>query len=330
MPTGQELLRGLTGDPMEQATVYVTRGGQCWHAAPDCEALSRGQTEAELRGATVHPVEAVPLGDLLPTRRPCTGCVPADPVLSALASSAPPPGIETVWELRFYDEVLRGNPLLDGWRVEPQREEAGYRIDFALLRGSKRIAIEIDGEAKGTDHASRHDETRRRQNVLTETGWSILRFSNRQVANSIDYCREQLARTIRQPGDETRDVRQAAPMPAQVPEPAANAPELAEGRHAAPSSAVRQDRTSSTGWWVAAAVLVVGGVAGVASAAGGSSATSDGVAPQSSECPSGYPIKGNAESMIFHVPGDKYYESTWPVLSVTQPDGVWGCWRRSG
>ncbi|MBA3374132.1 MAG: hypothetical protein H0T98_11570 [Euzebyaceae bacterium] len=34
------------------------------------------------------------------------------------------------------------------------------------------------------------------------------------------------------------------------------------------------------------------------------------VAPISGECPSGAPIKGNANSMIYHLPGQKYYKIT--------------------
>ena len=36
------------------------------------------------------------------------------------------------------------------------------------------------------------------------------------------------------------------------------------------------------------------------------------VAPDGEACPSGYPIKANERSMIFHVPGGRFYERTIP------------------
>ena len=36
------------------------------------------------------------------------------------------------------------------------------------------------------------------------------------------------------------------------------------------------------------------------------------VAPVDGACPSGYPIKGNANSLIYHVPGGRFYDRTVP------------------
>ena len=36
------------------------------------------------------------------------------------------------------------------------------------------------------------------------------------------------------------------------------------------------------------------------------------VAPVDGACPDGYPIKGNANSRIFHVPGGRFYDRTVP------------------
>ncbi len=51
----------------------------------------------------------------------------------------------------------------------------GY-IDIAVVRGGKRIALEVDGRAWHTDHRRfRHDRTR--QNRLVDAGWTVLRFT---------------------------------------------------------------------------------------------------------------------------------------------------------
>ncbi|HUC31765.1 MAG TPA: hypothetical protein VMS14_00085 [Ilumatobacteraceae bacterium] len=36
------------------------------------------------------------------------------------------------------------------------------------------------------------------------------------------------------------------------------------------------------------------------------------VAPEGEACPAGYPVKANERSMIFHVPGGRFYERTIP------------------
>ncbi len=39
---------------------------------------------------------------------------------------------------------------------------------------------------------------------------------------------------------------------------------------------------------------------------------SDRAAPWGSRCPDGYVVKGNADSRLYHLPGDRYYEATKP------------------
>jgi hypothetical protein len=51
-------------------------------------------------------------------------------------------------------------------------------------------------------------------------------------------------------------------------------------------------------------------VASVLAAAGPASSTW--VTPIDGACPSGYPIKGNSNSRIYHVPGGRFYERTVP------------------
>lgn len=63
-------------------------------------------------------------------------------------------------------------------------------IDFALRDGS--IAIEVDGRAFHSDDLA-FERDRIRQNVLTMRGWTVLRFTWRQIVHEPD----EVARIVR-------------------------------------------------------------------------------------------------------------------------------------
>jgi hypothetical protein len=44
------------------------------------------------------------------------------------------------------------------------------------------------------------------------------------------------------------------------------------------------------------------------------------VAPVDGACPSGYPIKGNPSSRIYHVPGGRFYDRTVPERCYATAD----------
>lgn len=44
------------------------------------------------------------------------------------------------------------------------------------------------------------------------------------------------------------------------------------------------------------------------------------VRPVDGECPEGYPVKANGTSMIYHVPGGRFYERTVPERCYSSPD----------
>jgi hypothetical protein len=48
----------------------------------------------------------------------------------------------------------------------------------------------------------------------------------------------------------------------------------------------------------------------------------DWVPPVDGACPDGYPIKANASSMIFHVPGGRFYERTIPQRCYATADAA--------
>jgi hypothetical protein len=54
------------------------------------------------------------------------------------------------------------------------------------------------------------------------------------------------------------------------------------------------------------------------------------VAPVDEQCPPGYPIKGNAKSGIYHVPGGRFYERTVPDRCyATEADAAADGYRRA-
>lgn len=78
-----------------------------------------------------------------------------------------------------------------GWRPEHvvstgKRQRGGppthYKIDLA--HPGMMIAVEIDGGSHGT--LARQESDRRKTSWLSNLGWSVLRFSNQEVLNSID------------------------------------------------------------------------------------------------------------------------------------------------
>ena len=46
------------------------------------------------------------------------------------------------------------------------------------------------------------------------------------------------------------------------------------------------------------------------------------VEPVDGACPTGYPVKANASSRIYHVPGGQFYERTVPERCYTDPQAA--------
>jgi very-short-patch-repair endonuclease len=63
----------------------------------------------------------------------------------------------------------------------------GYRLDFALFTGNKKIDIECDGEKWHSLKAQRIID-KKRDAELKKTGWTILRLKEKEIVNNIDLC----------------------------------------------------------------------------------------------------------------------------------------------
>ena len=95
-------------------------------------------------------------------------------------------------EIQFVKKILA--PLLtnEGLQiVHPQWEVGRYRVDFALLRGSRKLAIEIDGFGKFQNRGAL-DDFIRRQNLLAKEGWTVVRYTYGQVMERTDETLEDL------------------------------------------------------------------------------------------------------------------------------------------
>lgn len=56
-----------------------------------------------------------------------------------------------------------------------------YRLDFALIKGSTKIDIEIDGDQFHIENEYSWNKDNERDNYLTDRGWDIIRIRARDV-----------------------------------------------------------------------------------------------------------------------------------------------------
>lgn len=88
------------------------------------------------------------------------------------------------WERLFYRAMYRA-----GVRLIPQYSVEKYDLDFALVRGDRRLNIEIDGERYHRNwdgELCRRDEIRNQR--LMELGWDVMRFWVYQVRDDLARC----------------------------------------------------------------------------------------------------------------------------------------------
>lgn len=91
-------------------------------------------------------------------------------------------------------------PLMGNFEhLHPEYEVADYSgsarfVDFAYVRGTGRLAIEIDGFAAHAKQLDRRQFAYRlhRQNVLTVDGWDILRFAFDEVKTNPRRCQQTI------------------------------------------------------------------------------------------------------------------------------------------
>lgn len=77
-------------------------------------------------------------------------------------------------------------------RNDPRRLPTAYKVDLAYP--SKKLAIEIDGQSHGV--LSRQAQDRKKEAFLRSIGWTVLRFSNKQVMEHLEECVRTVTSTI--------------------------------------------------------------------------------------------------------------------------------------
>ncbi|MDP3712174.1 MAG: DUF559 domain-containing protein [Mycobacteriales bacterium] len=243
------------------------------------------------------------------------------------------------------------------------------RMDFAVVDGSVRVAIEVDGFNKvpGTTTgmtSQQFSDFLRRQTALSAQGWMVLRFANSDFTKDPARCIRQIELALQQaravtgsgPGlssegaaelqrlrQESNDVKALEKQLRQVEGDRKRAQE--DSRKAQVQAAQALDRQRQAEEAEAAGrqrrLWLIGGLAVALIAAGTTGALYasrerlPGVAPASpTSCPSGHPIKGNrsqnGSTKIYHVPSGVFYARTTPVRCfATEDEAVASGYRRS-
>jgi hypothetical protein len=67
-----------------------------------------------------------------------------------------------------------------------------YKVDIAHWQ--LKVAVEVDGKSHRSH--SRQDQDRKKEDLLIELGWSVLRFSNQQVMEHLEACVHEVWSTI--------------------------------------------------------------------------------------------------------------------------------------
>lgn len=312
--------------------VWLTRAGSKYHAQRDCPALVDGHAKAASEGRPNYAAQLFPLDRVPAGVSPCSKCWPA---LSEwdewkrLEHETIRSG-DSTFEYEFLHRVLKHVRGLEPYYVRVQHQVTGsagrnYRIDFALLPpAGKKIAIEIDGFNKttaGNIATSEHqDSDSARRSELAIAGWHLLSFTNRQVQTQAGECRRQIENILLT--DRAHD-----PASGSFDHPRlASASPTVHTTSAPRAAAAAPERRNSTGPLLAGVL----GFLAVAVAVlwilnhnfGGTTDGDDSAPPDGSTCPSAFPVKGNindSDEKIYHQPGWRYYETTWPEECFAEP-----------
>lgn len=82
--------------------------------------------------------------------------------------------------------------VLSDIRVYPQYRVANYRIDFALMTGSIRLALEVDGLAFHQRNGEQIEDDYLRARRLIAAGYIVVRFAAREAFRDPGECWRQV------------------------------------------------------------------------------------------------------------------------------------------
>jgi very-short-patch-repair endonuclease len=98
------------------------------------------------------------------------------------------PELVSDWERLFYAKLYQA-----GLRPIPQYDVEKFILDFALIAGSRRLDIEVDGERYHRDWTGellRRDQLRNMR--LIELGWDVMRFWVYELRDNMPQCIERV------------------------------------------------------------------------------------------------------------------------------------------
>ena len=87
--------------------------------------------------------------------------------------------------------------LVKSFHIVPQFEIGNYRLDFAIFADNLKIALECDGFDYHERTAEQATHDRQRDRVLTIAGYTVLRFTGKEIHENVDACVADILRTIR-------------------------------------------------------------------------------------------------------------------------------------
>ncbi|MFE1292533.1 AAA domain-containing protein [Streptomyces sp. NPDC058751] len=166
-------------------------------------------------------------------------------VAGEVGPDEPHDAFDSLFEQRVY-LALRER----GYRVRPQYPAGRYRIDLVVEGGTKRLAVECDGDAFHTEENAEADAARQRE--LERVGWTFVRIRGSRFFLDPEQALEPLWAALERLGIETAErsaVRAASRGDDESPEPkpdAARGPRSGAGLIPSPRSAARAEEVLVT------------------------------------------------------------------------------------
>lgn len=128
---------------------------------------------------------------------------------STRSGDVPPdyPAVTHPERVSEWERILYRAMVSAGLRPIPQFSVDQYDLDFALIDGERKLAIEVDGERyhrSWTGELCLRDQLRNQR--LIELGWDVRRFWVYEVRDDLDRCVRTLADWVARPGTGSRAV----------------------------------------------------------------------------------------------------------------------------
>lgn len=102
---------------------------------------------------------------------------------------------------RFYARLYDDHPLEDVAELHSQYSDEGFRIDFAIISKSRRVAVELDGHDFHERTREQASNDRARDRKLQLAGWTVFRFTGSDVWKDPAACVKQCLEPFATGGD---------------------------------------------------------------------------------------------------------------------------------